>query len=158
MGHDTNALIGRASVNLEKIQYYGLAVAFENDFAIVFLDDYHLLHWSRKLHLDYSTDNDDLQFGGELVHLFAKEIGFEDYVITYLSYKYYGELYRNAVKAAEGDINIVLQQLGVEVLNTQNEFHQLNLDDYRMSECYYWKGDSNWAKFRENIIAGHIED
>ena len=157
MGHNTNALIGRMPINLEKIEFYGLAVAFENDFAIVFLDENHLFHWFKKLKLDYFSNNDNLQYGGDLVKFFAKEIGLKDYVITYLSDTFYGELYEDAVKVDEGKINLILERLGVEVYNSQNEFHQLNLDEYRLSECYYWDAKINWAQFRENVIAGRID-
>lgn len=157
MGHNTDALIGRMPINLEKIKFYGLAVAFENDYAIIFLAEDHLLHWHRKLNLSYMSDSYNLNFDGELVHFFAKEIELEEYIITYLSDYHYGELYTNTLKVDEGQINLMLKKLGVEVINKQNEFHQLNLNYYRMSECYYWEGESNWAKFRKNIIAGHID-
>ena len=156
MGHNTNALIGRMPINLEKIKFYGLAVAFENDFAIVFLDDNHLFHWYKKLKLDYFSNNDNLQYGGDLVIFFAKEIGLKDFIITYLCETFYGELYRDDVKIDEGDINLMLQKIGVEVIDKRNEFDELNLNEYRMPECFYWEGDSNWAKLYKNIIGGFI--
>ncbi|MEN2401986.1 hypothetical protein GKZ90_0019510 [Flavobacterium sp. MC2016-06] len=157
MGHNTDALIGRMPINLEKLKFYGLAVAFENDYAIIFLEDSHLLNWSRKLNLSYYSDNENLNFGGELIHFLAKEINLEKYTIVYLNDEYYGELYENNLKTDQGDVNFVLQKLGVQRLDKENEFHQLNLNYYRMSECYYWEGESNWAKFHKNIIAGHID-
>ena len=157
MGHNTSALIGRLPVKLDKIEFYGLAVAFEENYAIVFLDEDHLFHWFKKLSLKYFSENSKLQYGNELVMYFAKEIGLEDYVITYLSDTFYGEFYKNSVKTSEGHINLMLEKIGVEVYNSLNEFHQLNLDEYRMSECYYWDEKINWAKLKENIIAGRID-
>lgn len=159
MAHDTSLLIGKTPINLHKVNEYGLAVAVEGDFALVFLDGWHLFHCSSKLDdMDYYSDNSELEFGGDLVHFFAKEIGFSDYTIIKLDYDFYGELYKNAEKIDEGgDINNLLRQLGVIVSDKENEFHQLNLDEYRMGECFYWDGDANWAKFRNNVIAGRID-
>ncbi|AYN05568.1 MULTISPECIES: hypothetical protein [unclassified Flavobacterium] len=158
MGHDTSALIGRMPINIDKIKFYGLAVAFEDDFAIIFLDEDHLFRWSLKLNLDYYSGNENLRFGDELIHFLAKEIELEEYIITYLSFEFYGELYKNALKIDEGEINLILRKIGVDAYNSANEFHKLNLDNYRMSECYYWEGESNWANLRKNIIAGHIDN
>lgn len=159
MAHDTNFLIGKMPINLEKVNEYGLAVAIESDFALVFLDQWHLYHCSLKLDdMDYYSNNDDMEFGGDLVRFFAKELGFEDYAIIRLDYSFYGELYKNAQKTDEGgDINDLLKKLGVVVSDKEDEFNQLNLDEYRMGECFYWDGDSNWAKFHNNIIAGRID-
>lgn len=159
MAHDTNLLIGKMPINLDKVNEYGLAVAVESDFALVFLDDTHLFHCSLKLDdMNYNSDNDELEFGGDLIHFFAKEIGFNDYAIIKLDYSFYGELYKNAEKIDEGgDINKLMRKLGVIVSDKENEFHQLNLDEYRMGECFYWDGDANWAKFHNNIIAGRID-
>ncbi len=158
MGHDTSALIGRMPINIDKIKFYGLAVAFEDDFVIIFLDEDHLFRWSLKLNLDYYSDNENLRFGDELIHFLAKEIELEEYIITYLSFEFYGELYKNALKIDEGEINLILRKIGVDAYNSTDEFHKLNLDNYRMSECYYWEGESNWANLRKNIIAGHIDN
>lgn len=156
MAHDTDILIGQMPINLDKVKEYGLAVAFESDFAIVFLDQYHLLQWSRKLNLEFNPNNENLSLGGELVHFFAKEIGFDEYIIAYLCFGFYGVLYNNSLEVVEGEINLVLEKLGVESSIHRSAFHHLNLDEYRMSECYYWEGNSNWANYRKNIIAGHI--
>ncbi|KAF2332243.1 hypothetical protein [Flavobacterium ginsenosidimutans] len=156
MGHNTSALIGRMPINIEKIKFYGLAVAFEDDFAIIFLDEDHLFQWYLKLNLDYVSDNENLRFGDELVHFFAKEIELEDYIIAYLSYEFYGEFYKSAVKINEGEINLMLKEIGVDAFNSKNEFHKLNLDHYRMSECYYWDEKLNRAQFKDNVIAGFI--
>jgi len=156
MGHNTNALIGKMSINLEKIKFYGLAVAFENDYAIIFLDESHLFHWYFKLKLDYHSDNEKLELGGELVHFFAKEIGLEEYLLVHLSHYYYAELYKNTIRTDEGEINLMLRKIGVEVIDKRNEFDELNLNEYRMPECFYWEGDANWAKLYKNIIGGYI--
>ena len=123
-------------INLEKIKFYGLAVAFESNYAIIFLDDYHLFYWYNKLNLNYSSDNEKLDLGGELVHFLAKEIELEEYLLVYLNDYYYAEFYKNTIKTDEGDINLMLQKLGVKVIDKQNEFHELNLDEYRMPECF----------------------
>lgn len=157
MGYQTEALIGKMPINLEKIEFYGLAVAIENAFAIVFLDENHLLHWSRKLDLEYTYNQPNFEFDGELLHFFASEIELENYIIAKFDHEFYGVLYKNGERIDSGHINPLLKKLGVKVNSKQNEFHELNLDYYRMSECYYWEGDANWAKLKDNIIAGRIK-
>lgn len=156
MGHNINTLIGRLPINIDKVEKYGLAVAVENNYAIVFLDDDHLSHWSSILDLRYYADNEDLCFGNELVHFFAQEIGLKKYVIAYLSSRFYGVLYNNAIQIVEGGINLVLKELGVNSSGLQNEFDQLNLDEYRQAEVYYWRNEFKW-EIPANVIVGHIE-
>lgn len=155
MGHNINTLIGRLPINIDKVEKYGLAVAVESNYAIVFLDD-HLFHWSYILDLRYYADNEYLCFGNELVHFFAQEIGLKNYVIAYLSSGFYGVLYNNAIQIVEGGINLVLKELGVNSNGLQNEFDQLNLDKYRHSEVYYLRNEFKW-EIPANVIVGHIE-
>ena len=160
MAHDIDLLIGRMPINIDKVKEFGLAVAFENNFAIVFLDNSHLWHWSQKLNLKDFSENENLNLGGELVHFFAKEIGLDEYIIAYLCFDFYGVLYKNSVVIDEGEIDSVLKKLGVEHTSHRSAFHQLNLDDYRTAEIYYWKGDLDWVKYskNKNIIAGKIDE
>ena len=125
MGHETSILIGRMPISLEKIKFYGLAVAFEDNYAIIFLDEDHLFHWYLRLNMDYISDNENLRFGSELVHFFAKEINLEEYVIAYLSFEFYGEYYKKAVKIDEGEINLMLKEIGVEAFNSKNELTKI---------------------------------
>jgi hypothetical protein len=155
--HDTNILIGRQPVNLEKVNDYGLAVAFEDEFAIIFLDQQHLSYWYDKLKLWYYSENKELEFGGDLVHFFALEIGLNNYVIAKLDAYDYGVLYHNSNAIDEGYINPILKRLGVKATNKENEFHQLNLDDYRYTECYYVESYRQRMTFNENIILGKID-
>ena len=154
MGHLTDAFIGRTPIKLDKIKLYGLAVAFEDDFAIVFLDEDHLLNWYQKLHLNFTSDNKNIFLGGDLVHFFAKEIGFKEYAIVKLDHEWVGVLYNEGNQIDEGQINPMLQKLGVEVKDKENEFHQLNLNDYRLSEAFYWENDSQYVK-KANVVKGH---
>jgi hypothetical protein len=109
MGHQTDAFIGKLPVNLEKVKFYGLGVAFEDEFAIVFLEEDHLLHWSKKLNKSYLADEGDLSYGGELIRFFAKEIGFIDYLVVQLDYSFVGVLYQDGKMIDEGQINPMLK-------------------------------------------------
>ncbi|MFA7650119.1 MAG: hypothetical protein WCY06_07305 [Flavobacteriaceae bacterium] len=161
--YSTDFLVGKMPVNLEKVNEYGLAVAIENDFAIIFLDQTHLFHSSIKFnHLKYHSDNDKMEFGGDLVHFFAKEIGLKDYVIMHFSYNntdgFYGEFYKDAQKEDEGEnINDLLKKLGVVVSDKEDEFHQLNFREYSSGSYFYLVGDANRANRYNNVIAGRID-
>lgn len=161
--YSTDFLVGKMPINLEKVNEYGLAVAIENDFAIIFLDQFHLFHSSIKFnHLKYHSDNDKMEFGGDLVHFFAKEIGLKDYVImhfNYTTYEFYGELYKDAQKEDEEEnINDLLKKIGVIVSDKEDEFHQLNFREYSSSgSSFYLEGDANRTNRYNNVIAGRID-
>jgi len=104
MAHDLNVLIGRIPIDLEKVSKYGLAVAIENDFAIIFLDQYHLQRWNEILNLSFSPEIEEMEFGGELVHFFAEELGLEVYVVARLEYSFYGTLYKSGGLVDAGQI------------------------------------------------------
>lgn len=156
---DINFLIGKMPVNLDKVKEYGLAVATESDFAIIILDYHHLFHSSIKLNIKtFISDSNEMDYGGDLVHFFAKEVGFTDYAVVQLTGVVYGELYKNALKIDEGDdINYLLRQLGVVISDNEDEFSQLNLKEYKAGLRFYLEGTDNYANRYSNVIAGNIE-
>src|SRR5690606_39696516 len=103
------------------------------------------------------------EFGGDLVHFFAKEIGLKDYVIMHFSYDntdgFYGEFYKDAQKEDEGEnINDLLKKLGVVVSDKEDEFHQLNFREYSSTgSSFYLGGEANRANRYNNVIAGRID-
>ena len=157
MGHETDAFIGKMPINFDKVNLYGLAVALENNFAIVFLDEKHLLIWEERLRLNCRRSESNSEFEGELIHFFAKEIGVSNYVIAKFDYEFFGVLYNNGIKEDKGEINFILQKLGVKLSDKQNEFDELNLNDYRLSEAFYWDGELNFAKHKKNVIQGYAK-
>jgi hypothetical protein len=158
MGHQTDAFIGKLPVNLEKVKFYGLGVAFEDEFAIVFLEEDHLLHWSKKLNKSYLADEGDLSYGGELIRFFAKEIGFIDYLVVQLDYSFVGVLYQDGKMIDEGHIDPMLKKLGVKLKDKDSEFHQLNLDPYRLSEAFYWGVENIYMPQGSKVILGRRGD
>ncbi len=160
--YDTDFLVGKMPVNLDKVNEHGLAVAIENDFALVFLDQFHLFHNSIKFNrMKYHSDNEEMEFGGDLVHFFAKEIGLKDYVImhyNYTFYDFYGELYNDAQKVdEEKNINDLLRKLGVVVSDKEDEFSQLNFKEYSSGYCFYEIGRADYISRYKNATAGRID-
>jgi hypothetical protein len=162
MGHHIDALIGKLPVDIDKIRHYGLATAFENGYAIVLLDRDHLWKWSEITGLDEVSDDMEVEvYDGGLIHFFAKEIGLKHYAVIKTDY-FAGMGDQSAILFDEGDaikkgsINQVLLSLGVIVTDKYDAFEQINLDEYRDTEYYYWSGENNWAKLREGMIAGRM--
>lgn len=156
---DINFLIGKMPVNFDKVKEYGLAVATEDNFVLIILNYHHLFHSSIKLNIKiFLSDSNEIDFGGDLVHFFASEVGFTDYAVIQLSGAIYGELYKNAIKTDEGDdINYLLKQLGVVISDKEDEFSQLNLKEYKAGIRFYIEGADNFANRYINVIAGDIE-
>lgn len=160
--YDTDFLVGKMPINLDKLNELGLAVAIENDFAIIFLDQFHLFHSSIKFNrMKYHSDNEKMGFGGDLIHFFAKEIALQDYVILHLknySSAFYGEFYQDAQKVAEGeDLNDLLRKLGVKISDKEDEFNQLNFKEYQRGYCFYQVGKEEYLNNFKNVIAGRID-
>lgn len=156
---DINFLIGKMPVNLDKAKEYGLAVATESDFALIMLDYHHLFHCSIKFNIKiFLPDNNEIDFGGDLVHFFAKEVGLTDYAVIQLTGIVFGELYLNAIKVDEGDdINYLLKKLGVVITDKEDEISQLNLKEYKAGIRFYLEGADNFAYRYTNVIAGNVE-
>ena len=158
MGHQTDAFIGKLPVDIGKINFYGLGAAFEDEFAIVFIEEDHLLHWEKKLNKSYLADEGSLSYGGELIRFFASEIGFGDYLVVQLDTSFVGVLYQNGKMIDEGQIAPMLKKLGVQLKDKDSEFHQLNLDSYRLSEAFYWGENNIYIPESKNVILGRKSD
>jgi hypothetical protein len=158
MGHQTDAFIGKLPVDIEKINFYGLGVAFEDEFAIVFIEEDHLLHWQKKLNKSYLADEGSLSYGGELIRFFASEIGFGDYLVVQLDTSFVGVLYQDGKMIDEGRIDPMLKKLGVQLKDKDSEFHQLNLDPYRLSEAFYWGVENIYIPAGSQVILGRKGD
>jgi hypothetical protein len=162
MGHHISAIIGKAPINQEQAKTYGLAVAYENGYAIVILDWDSVLYWSCKLNLSCDSTIEDLDWDCELIHYFARELNFIDYALIKTDYfggmgDQYASLYKNGICEWHGYyINTALEGIGVISNMGMDEFDTINLGEYRNSEHYYWDGEYNFALKRTNMIAGKI--
>ncbi|RAV55934.1 hypothetical protein DIU36_16615 [Mucilaginibacter rubeus] len=162
MGHHINAIIGRAPINEEQAKTYGLALVYEAGYVIVILDWDSVFYWSTKLNLSCDSTIEDLDWDCELIHYFASQLNFTDYVLIKTDYfagngEQYASLYKNGFCCWHGhSINIALAGIGVKRNMEMDEFDALNLGEYRDSEYYYWDGEHNLALKRENMIAGKI--
>lgn len=161
MGHHIDAIIGELPVNEDKINHYGLAVAFEDGFAIVLLDGEHIDLWEEITGLDSVNDIDGEVYDGELIHFFAREIGLTRYTVIKTDYfagngEQHAILFNNGKIEMRGSINQALALLGVVVNGKYDEFEQIALDDYRATEYYYWQGEKNWARLKPNMIPGKM--
>jgi len=161
MGHNICAIVGKTSINESKVKEYQLAVAFENEYAVVILDQESIDYWSEKLNLSYQSVSENINWACELVFFWAKELGLEKYGIIQTDYfggmgSQWASLYENGKPLlTEKSINEVLQALGVSRTQEKDEFETINLDEYRESEYYYWD-TSNFADKKSNMIAGKI--
>jgi|GEM_PF-2418800 len=163
MGHHINAIIGKLPVNEDKIGHYGLATAFEDGFAIILLDEDHIFQWIKISGLDAVNDIDEEVYEGELIHFFAKEIGFSRYAVIKTDYfagigEQHAILFDNSKIEMRGSINQVLGSLGVVVKDKCDEFEQIALDYYRTTEYYYWQSEKNWARLKPNMIPGRMPE
>jgi hypothetical protein len=161
MGHNICALISRNTIDENVIKKFQLAVAFEDEFAIVILDMDSIFYWSNKLNLSCKSLNDKIDWACELVFYFAKELKMDNYALIQTDYfagigEQYASFYENGNLIIENEsINNVLKKLGVKRKNSFDEFDTLNLKEYHATENFYW--DSyNFADKRSNMIAGRI--
>ena len=163
MGHNICAIIGKNSISKDKIMEFGLAAAFEKEFAIIILD--FDIVWELKSKYDLSVDStsDYIEWDCELSHFIAREIGMEKYGIIQTDYfggigEQCASLYiEGIISISEKSINTILTELGVKCEGGLDEFDSINLGEYRQSEYYYWK-DHNWADRKENMIAGQLSN
>lgn len=159
MGHNICALIGKAPINKDKVREYGLAVAYENDFAIVILDWDQMQYWGGRLGYSTESHSEDIDWDCELSWFWAKELGWPKFAIIQTNYfAGMGEqsacLYNNAIKViADTNINSVLEALGVVPLPDKDAFDTINLGEYRNTESYYWT-THNAATNKANMIEG----
>ena len=161
MGHNICALISRKPIDENVIKKFQLAVAFEDEFAIVILEMDSIFYWSRKLNLSFESQNDKIDWACELVYHFANELGMERYAIIQTDYfagigEQSASLYKKGNLIIENkSINDVLKELGVKRKHFADEFDTLNLGEYRATEYYYWD-NHNFADKKTNMIAGRI--
>ncbi|MES2556318.1 MAG: hypothetical protein V4604_09225 [Bacteroidota bacterium] len=162
MGHHICAIIGKQeSANIDIIKKYQLAAAFENNYVIIILKMDSIFYWSDQLNLSFDSESEDIDWACPLVFFFAQEIGFEEYAIIQTNYfggmgSQCASLYRNGnCILKEVDINETLKALGVTVQTKTDEFEEINLDDYRASEYYYWT-ENNLAEDQDNMIPGKV--
>lgn len=161
MGHNINAIIGKAPINVNAVEKYGLAVAYEAEFAIIILDFESLNYWSSILNLSDESQSENLMWECELIFFFAQELGLEKFGLIQTNYfagigSQCAGFFDNGKKKIEGDINIVLKQIGVERNLNLDEFDTINLAEYRESEDYYSDSDDNKALEKANMIPGRF--
>lgn len=160
MGHNICAIVGKCPIDEDKVKYYHLAVAYEENFAIVILEMDSIFYWSEKLNKSFESESENIDWACELVFFFANELGMETYAIIQTNYfagigDQYASLYKNGKPiTSETSINDALQELGV-VKGDSDEFDTINLGKYRQSELYYWD-THNQAEGKPNMIAGKI--
>lgn len=162
MGHNICALIGKAPINENKVHQYGLAVAYENGFAIVILDEDHIYHWSKKLGINDFSHSDDISQDHELSWFWAKELGWSKFAIIQTDYfggvgYQFACLYDDGARVIESDINTVLEALGVVPLPNLDAFDTINLTEHRITEMYYMD-NYDITKGKTNMIRGRIGD
>ncbi|WP_405570475.1 hypothetical protein [Winogradskyella sp. Asnod2-B02-A] len=161
MGHHISAIIGKDTIDKEKIKEFGLAVAFENGYAIVLLDFYAMCELAELLDKSTDSDSENIDWDCKLTYFIAKEIGLENFALIQTDYfagigDQYASYFEKSIKIInEVSINEVLNRLGVEKKNELDEFDTINLTEYRNTEFYY-KKNNNWADKRDNMIAGRI--
>lgn len=161
MGHNISAIIGDKNVDKEKIKEFGLAAAFEDNYAIIIFDFYAMIELGEILSKSSESESENLEWDCELTKFIAKEIGFDKFALIQTDYfggfgEQYASFFENGQKLLnEVSINEALKKLGVERKGNQDEFDSLNLGEYRNSEYYYWDS-GNWAEKKENMIAGRI--
>lgn len=161
MGHAICALIGKKPINEDNAGKYQLAIAYEDNFAIVILERESIYYWGDKLNLSFESESSTIDWACELVFYFAKELGFEKYGIIQTDYfggigEQCASLYENGkIVVQEKSINEILCQIGVIKNSYKDEFDILNLGEYRSTEHYYWDTE-NFADRKPNMIAGKI--
>jgi hypothetical protein len=161
MGHQICAIIGKKPINEDTVKKYQLAIAYEDNFAIVILERESIYYWGDKLNLSFDSESDTIDWACELTFFFAKELGIEKYAIIQTDYfsgmgSQCASLYENGKAVIkEKDINEALHELGVSRTHEKDEFDMINLSEYRASEYYYWE-TSNFADKQSNMIAGKI--
>jgi hypothetical protein len=86
MGHNINAIIGKTPINVNAVEKYGLAVAYEAEFSIIILDFESLNYWSSILSLSDESQSENLMWECELIFFFAKELGLEKFGLIQTNY------------------------------------------------------------------------
>ena len=159
MGHVIDAIVGRTPIVEETVRKYGLAVVFENEYAIIFLDPYHIDYWSDYLQLNIESKSEKVNWDCDLVLFWAKELGLSKFAI--INTDYFGGIgvqgacvYNGDIKImADGSINRALEELGVRYNGKTDPFDVLQLYKYRNTEDYYSE-TFNRAIGKENMIPG----
>ena len=86
MGHNICAIIGKKPINEDNLKKYGLALAYEENFAIIILDQDSIWYWSEKLNFSIESQSENIEWACELIFHFAKEIGLKKYAIIQTDY------------------------------------------------------------------------
>ena len=86
MGHNICALISRKPIDENILMKYQLAVAFEDEFAIVILEIDSIFYWSQKLNLSSESLNEKIDWACQLVFYFAKELKMSKYALIQTDY------------------------------------------------------------------------
>lgn len=133
MGHHICALIGKAPINEDKVREYGLAVAYENDFAIVILDWDQMEYWDGRLGFNSKSYSDNIDWDCELAWFWAKELGWSKFAIIQTDY-FAGMGDQSACNYDHGEkvirdasINSALEELGVTPSLNCDAFDTINL-------------------------------
>ena len=161
MGHNICAIIGKKPINEDNLKKYGLALAYEENFAIIILDQDSIWYWSEKLNFSIESQSENIEWACELIFHFAKEIGLKKYAIIQTDYfggigSQCASLYEDGqIVTPDKSIDEILNLLGVIRIDKKDEFDSINLGEYRDSEYYYWDSN-NWADTKPNMIAGRI--
>jgi hypothetical protein len=154
MGYYLDAIIGPKPVNIEVAKSLGLPLIFEGDYVIIPLIESNIYHYEIENNIDAEDWSENVSWDRSTIGIFAKLLGFPSYVISSLRDDYfYACYYKNGLKKAHDiQLNEALKLLGVKAGNS-TEFDQLNMDNYRQSEVYYWdfKASNNEAP---NVIKG----
>jgi hypothetical protein len=162
MGHNIEAIIAKKPINEAKAAAYGLAVAYESDYAIVILFEDSIYYWSCKLDLDFLSIDEDFNEASETAFFLAAELGIEQYAFIRTDYfggmGYQHALFmeKGALKSKENSINDALKKIGVVAKEGLDEFDTLNLGQYRGMEEYYWEGAQNFALRKVNMLRGKV--
>ncbi len=162
MGHNICAIIGHKSeTDVEVIQNYSLAAAFENEFTIIILFNESMYYWYGKTGFGMDSESAEIHWASPLAFFLAKEVGFKEYAI--IQTDYFGgfgtqcaSLYKEGiVQLKDKSINEVLFALGVVAAEGLDCFDTINLSEYRNDEHYYWD-TNNFAEAKDNMIAGRV--
>lgn len=161
-GHNIEAIIAKKPINEARAIDYGLAVAYEDEYAIVIFYEESVYYWSRRLSLSDQSADDDFYQASETTFFLASELGIRDFV--FIRTDYFGGLGEQHVLIVENGtikskgyvINDALKSLGVVARERLDEFDTLNLGAYRGMEEYYWEGKHNFSLARPNMLAGRV--
>ncbi len=163
MGHNLQAIIAKQPINELKAKEYGLAVAYENNYAIVILSADSVDYWQIKLSINGTSLSENIICACETTLFLAKELGMKKYTLIETDYfggfgYQYAIVFENGEKISdEISINSALKEIGVMKNGSLDEFDTINLGEYRTTDEYYWN-EHNFANGKANMIPGKLFD